>query len=62
MSTSALYQLADRALGGGLAERLQLWANAGISRRSAAMILAEELGVAIHPTTVESWMREAAPR
>lgn len=62
MATSALYRLADKALDGGLADRLQLWANAGISRRSAALILTQELGVEVHPTTVERWMREANGR
>lgn len=53
---STLYQLADRALGGQLADRLRLWHGAGVSRRAAANLLAEELGVELNPVTVHRWM------
>ncbi len=60
---SALYRLADLALDGGLDEKLITWARAGVSRRVASRLLAEELGgIEIAPETVRRWMAEASRR
>lgn len=58
MDRSALFKLADRALGGTLEERLRTYAAAGVPRRAAARLINDELGVDINPQTIQRWMRE----
>lgn len=56
---STLYQLADKVLDGQLAQKLRLWSEAGVSRRSARYLLTQELGVEVSDVTVSRWMKEA---
>lgn len=58
MDRSALFKLADRALGGTLEERLRTYAAAGVPRRAAARLINDELGVDINPQTIQRWMRD----
>lgn len=57
MTETALFQLVDRALGGGLRALLTTWKRAGVSKRAAANLLAVELhGIEISPDTIRRWM------
>lgn len=61
MKRSALFRLADRAVGGQLEAMIRSWVRAGVSRRAAARLLADALGgIEIDPNTVARWMREVA--
>lgn len=60
MDRSSLFQLVDRATDGRLEELLRNWAAAGVSRRAAAALLAQELGgIEISSETVRRWMANA---
>lgn len=58
MDRSALFKLADRALGGTLEQRLRTYAAAGVPRRAAARLINAELGVDINPQTIQRWMQD----
>jgi hypothetical protein len=64
MTRSAYYQLVDRALDGELEARLDMWIRARISKRAAAALLNEELGIdpPIHPDTIRRWMADLKRR
>lgn len=56
---SALYLLTDRALDGRLEELLRRWRDAGVTRRTAARLLAQELdGIEISFETVRRWIND----
>lgn len=58
---SALYLLADRALDGQLEDLLRRWRDAGVTRRTAARLLAQELdGIEISYETVRRWINDLA--
>ena len=61
MTRSAYYQLVDRALNGELEARLALWSRARLSKRAAAALLNDELGIdpPISADTVRRWMKSA---
>jgi len=56
---TALYLLTDRALNGQLDALLRRWVAAGVTRRTAARLLADELGgIEISTETVRRWINE----
>lgn len=58
-TTTTLYRLADKAMGGNLADELARWARAGVSQRAAARLLSEALEVDISHETARRWLKEA---